>query len=200
MHSPIKIHIHKKTLVSTKRQIRHDERSDWKKICVISYQKSEELFFEIGGGPIRTDADFAKALFDSFGDGYYSCIFWRKGVKGFRKFINVACGVDGYFMQFKAAVYKNRKKRNKIEDYEYVKMLYMQETEFDEKNLLWEKLRKLENAIESSSDNTSLPFPYLKSLQPRYKPHGYNDSYVGREKEVIVKPKIEQEEGLSGFW
>ena len=70
MPQPILIRIHKKTLVPTKRRIKHNARSDWKIKGKIDYEDSEQIFFVLGG-LIKTDAQFAKALFDDFGPGEY---------------------------------------------------------------------------------------------------------------------------------
>ena len=109
MPQPILIRIHKKTLVPTKRRIKHHTRSDWKIKGKIDYEDSEQIFFVLGG-LIKTDAQFAKALFDDFGPGEYMCIYWRKGMKGFRNFINLKCFEDGYFQQTKPSVYKSSNK------------------------------------------------------------------------------------------
>ena len=83
---PIRLLIRKKTLVPTKYQLKHQYRSDWKKVCSIDYEKSREIFFELGG-PVKTDGQFAKVVFENFGEGEYSVIYWCKGRKGFRSFI-----------------------------------------------------------------------------------------------------------------
>jgi hypothetical protein len=109
MLQPILIRIHKKTRVPSKRRIKHDSRSDWKIKGKISYEDSQEIFFVLGG-LIKTDAQFAKALFNDFGSGEYMCIYWKKGMKGFRNFINLICHKEGYFMQTKPSVYKSSNK------------------------------------------------------------------------------------------
>jgi len=98
MPQPILIRIHKKTLVPTKRQIKHHTRSDWKIKGKIDYEDSEQIFFVLGG-LIKTDAQFAKALFDDFGPGEYMCIYWRKGMKGFRNFIIDEASDERFYLQ-----------------------------------------------------------------------------------------------------
>lgn len=97
MHNPIILLIRKKKLVPTKRQIKHQERSDWKLPCKVSYEQSAEIFFEIGGGPIRTDAQFAALILKDFGPGEYSILDSRKGRKGFKRFIQFIVKSNGYF-------------------------------------------------------------------------------------------------------
>ena len=60
MHNPIMLLIRRKTLVPSIRQIKHQYRNDWKLIWKVPYWKSAELFYEIGGGPIKTDAKFIR--------------------------------------------------------------------------------------------------------------------------------------------
>jgi len=135
--------------VPTKRRIKHHSRSDWKIKGKIDYEDSEQIFFVLGG-LIKTDAQFAKALFDDFGPGEYMCIYWKKGMKGFRNFINLKCFEDGYFMQIKPSVYK-------------------------------------------SSNKPKGPYPYLASIQQRYKIHEFEE-YESRDY------KDESVDGGQGFW
>jgi hypothetical protein len=96
MPAPIKIRIHKKTLVPTKKQVKHSVRSDWKYIATIDYKKSAKLFYYIGEGPLKNDAQFAKVIFDNYGSGEYLLIYWKLGMKGFKKFMQVDCDAEGY--------------------------------------------------------------------------------------------------------
>src|SRR3989344_3667988 len=99
MPHPIRIAIHKKIEVPTKKQIKHDYRSDWKKVGVIDYSESPGIFSYLGKGEIWNDAQFAKLLLQNFSEGEYMCIFWRKGMKGFRKFIQVVCEANGFYQK-----------------------------------------------------------------------------------------------------
>ena len=79
----VKIRIRKKTTVPTKYQLNHQYRSDWKLVGVIDYEQSALVFNSIGNGPVRTEAQFAKLIYDNYGPGVYSCIYWQQGKEGF---------------------------------------------------------------------------------------------------------------------
>jgi len=200
MHNPIILLIRKKTKVPTKRQIKHKERSDWKLIWKVGYQQSAEIFFEIGGGPIKTDAQFAALILKDFGKGEYSILDCKKGRKGLRSFIHFIVKPNGYFQQVKAGVYKN-KRREKLET-EYSRAKFEYQESKTEAN--WDELDKLQKKIDRA-DHAQGPYPILESLQPRYKEHKI-EGWEGFE-EIEVEEDEEQEEETSeevvqetGFW
>ncbi len=200
MHNPIILLIRKKTKVPTKRQIKHQERSDWKLIWKVSYQQSAEIFFEIGGGPIKTDAQFAALILQDFGKGEYSILDCKKGRKGFRSFMHFIVKSDGYFQQVKAGVYKNKRKENLETEYAKVKFEYQESR--SESN--WDELDKLQKKIDRS-DHAQGPYPILESLQPRYRMHKI-EGWEGNE-EIEVEQGEDQEEPNNeevvqdtGFW
>ena len=47
MSQPILLLIRKKTLVLTKKQIKHQYRNDWKLAWKVSYEQSAKIFFEL---------------------------------------------------------------------------------------------------------------------------------------------------------
>ncbi len=67
MPHPIRIRINKGTRVPTKRQINHQERTDWKTVGVIDYSESPGIFSYLGNGGISNDAQFARLLIENFG-------------------------------------------------------------------------------------------------------------------------------------
>ena len=74
--------------IGSKKQIKHQYRNDWKLLWKVSYEQSAKIFFEIGGGPIKTDAQFAALILQDFGAGEYSILDCKKGRKGFRSFMH----------------------------------------------------------------------------------------------------------------
>ncbi|MFA5259022.1 MAG: hypothetical protein WC402_03015 [Candidatus Pacearchaeota archaeon] len=166
MSKPILLVVRKKTKVLSRRQINHEFRSDWKLKCKVDYWRSRELFFEIGGGPIKTDAQFVKLVLEEFGEGEYSVIYWMKGRKGFRSFIHFIVDSEGYFKQVKAGVYKNKRKLN-LED-EYCRAKFEYQESKTESN--WDEMQNLQKKIDRA-DHAQGPYPILESLQPRYRVH-----------------------------
>ena len=91
------LRIRKKTKVPTNYQLNHQWRSDWKGCWTIGYSESGKIFKAIDGrGVIESDAQFAKVLYNNFGEGIYSGIFWRKGQKGITSFIFLEITNDGF--------------------------------------------------------------------------------------------------------
>lgn len=213
--------IRKKFEVPTIRQYNHKFRSDWKLMTVMNNDDCFRVFKFVGGGPVATDAQFARELVINYGVGEFSCLISRKGVKGFRRFIMLKCADNG-FMQIKPGVYKPAKKEDLKGD------LYSIETELkyvkdrERKEYLEQQYRQVERAYFSES-GTALPSPYLKSLQPRYKAHSY-EGYLLEDNEPeklkteirsdeleglpvfepedysIFKEDIKQEEGMDALW
>ena len=200
MHNPILLVVRKKTKVLSRRQINHEFRSDWKLKCKIDYWRSRELFFEIGGGPVKTDAQFIKLVLEEFGDGEYSVLYWMKGRKGFRSFIHFIVKPNGYFKQVKAGVYKNKRKE-KLE-VEYVRAKFDYQEMKSEAN--WDEMQNLQRKIDRA-DYAQGPYPILQSLQPRYREHKI-EGWEGLE-EIEVEQDDEPEESNdkesvqeTGFW
>jgi hypothetical protein len=195
MSKPILLLIRKKTLVLTRRQIKHEYRNDWKLICKVDYQKSAEIFFEIGRGPVKTDAQFVALIFQDFGEGEYSVLDCKKGRKGFRSFIHFIVDSEGYFKQVKAGVYKNRRKLDLQDEYARAKSEYQESK--TESN--WDELDELQKKIDRS-EHAQGPYPYLESLQPRYRVHrieGFENREENEEQEENNNEEVDQE---PGFW
>jgi hypothetical protein len=158
--------IRRKTLVPSIRQIKHQYRNDWKLIWKVPYWKSAELFYEIGGGPIKTDAQFIRFILEEFGEGEYSILDCRKGRKGFRSFMHFIVDSEGYFKQVKAGVYKNKRKFDLEAEYNRAKFEYQEMR--SEAN--WDELDELQKKIDRA-EHAQGPYPILQSLQPRYRVH-----------------------------
>lgn len=200
MHNPIILLIRKKTLVLTKKQIKHQYRNDWKLAWKVSYEQSAEIFFEIGGGPIKTDAQFAALILQDFGAGEYSILDCKKGRKGFRSFMHFIVKSDGYFQQVKAGVYKNKRKENLETEYSRANFDYQE----SKSECNWDELQNLQRKIDRA-DHAQGPYPYLESLQPRYRSHQI-EGWKGNE-EIEVEQGEDQEEANNeeavqetGFW
>lgn len=192
--NPITISIRRKTPVPTRRQISHQYRNDWKPIYKIDYSDSIALFKEVGNGPIVTDADFARAIYKDLGPGEYSCIYWKKGKKGFSSLIMLKYDENG-FRQVKPGVYKPRKKLNKKQELDMIEMEMKYTNDESKKEILWDQYVKTERAYLSEA-GTSLPAPYLRSLQPRYKPHSYRGDLIVEEAEEQETQKETVEDSL----
>ena len=198
MPRPIRIRINKGTLVPTKKQIKHEERTDWKTVGVIDYSESPEIFSYLGNGLIRTDAQFAKLLIENFGPGKYTCIFWRKGMKGFRRFIMLKCTPEG-FKQMKAEVYRNRRK--KFEKEQDLARLKQELKEFDnphEQEALLDEIKKTEESLDYEA-RAQWSYPYLESLPQRYKFHDY-EGYERDAEEAQEESDNEESVQETGFW
>ena len=198
MHKPIFLLIRKKKLVPTKKQYKHQQRSDWKLPCKVNYEQSAEIFFEIGGGPIKTDAQFAALILKDFGPGEYSILDSRKGRKGFRRFIQFIVKSDGYFKQVKAAVYKNKRKEKLEAEYARAKFDYQEsKSEYN-----WDEMQNLQKKIDRA-DHAQGPYPILQSLQPRYREHKI-EGWEGLEEIEVEDEESEEphEENVqeTGFW
>jgi len=199
MHNPILLLIRKKTLVLTKKQIKHQYRNDWKLAWKVSYEQSAEIFFEIGGGPIKTDAQFAALILQDFGPGEYSILDIKKGRKGFRSFMHFIVDSKGYFQQVKAGVYKNKRKENLETEYSRAKFDYQEsKSEFN-----WDELDKLQKKIDRA-DHAQGPYPILQSLSPRYRSHqieGWEgNEEIEVEQENQEEPNNEEAVQETGFW
>ena len=221
MTAKIKVMIRKKVLVPSRRQIKHFWRNDWKLMTVMDCDDCARVFKEVGGGIIETDAQFARELVNNYGTGEFSCLLTRKGRKGFRRFIMLECGENG-FRQIKPKVYIPARKEDLKGDLDQIETQLKFEKDKDRKEYLEQQYRQVEREYFSES-GTALPAPYLKSLQPRYKSHSYegyrleddepeklkteitNDELEGLtefepEDYSNLKETFEQEEGMDAIW
>jgi len=199
MHRPIILLIRKKTLVASIRKIRHQYRNDWKLRYKISYEQSAEIFFEIGGSPIKTDAQFAALILKDFGPGEYSILSCMKGRKGFRNFMHFIVKSNGYFQQVKAGVYRNKRKDRLEAEYARAKFDYQEsKSEYN-----WDELQKIQRKIERA-DHACGPYPILESLQLRYREHkiegweGFEEIEVEETEDGQVYDREVMQE--TGFW
>lgn len=176
----IKLQIQRKTRVPTKHQIVHQERSDWKTFGYVEYADSVRLFRLINENAVmESDAQFAKWLYDKFGKGIYKVIYWKKGMKGFRNFILVRCNDNGTYVRLKKTrtpeeIDKMRAHRN-YEDLKKKHAVAIGETKAD----LEVDLKQEEEIMKAYGDDSKTPkrgpSPYLKSKQPVYSLHEYEN-------------------------
>jgi hypothetical protein len=200
MHKPILLLIRKAIQIPTKSQRRHLFTHRWEIIRKIGYQESQRIFSEIGGGPIRNDGQFAKLISESYGEGEYSVLSWMKGRKGFKKFIHLSVDSEGYFQQIKKArVYKPKRKFDLEAEYLRAKQEYLESrSEAD-----WDELQDIQRKIDRA-DHAQGPYPYLESLQSRYRAHqiegweGFDEIEVEQEDQE----EVNNEEAVQeiGFW
>lgn len=193
--NPISLLIQRKTKVPTKYQQVHLYRSDWRKIVKISYSESEQLFKNISGiGFIETDAQFCKWLFDNFGKGIYFLTAWRRGHKGFWSFMKVELKEEGFRRLPKNITKDELEKKREIEEMKGLKNKLSSASK--------EEIVEIKEDIEISEDVIGMIkddikeekkhkrgcYPYLKSTQPIYSFHSYedytqeknNEDFIGR--------------------
>ena len=175
MPDPILIHIYKKTLVRTKKQIRNNFRSDWKPVGIIDYDLSACLLQYISHGPIRNDAQFIKVILDNYGPGEYFLIYWRKGMRGFRKFMQFICDAEEY-QQTKASNPRwNAKKINLFLKIKKLKKLFRATTDEGERTYLRQEIGEYQRELDLPTRHPG-PYPYLKSIRRKFEPHGYDEA------------------------
>jgi len=89
--------VRKKTLVPTKRQLRHEFRSDWKQVLILNYQETYYLLNYFNpSSTISYIPQFADYIHNKFGNGEYSIIYEKKGQKGFKSFIHFILEEEGF--------------------------------------------------------------------------------------------------------
>jgi len=184
MTKEIRISIRKKTLVPTKRAIVHQWRSDWCRVGVIDYPQSRAVFKVIdGNGLIENDAQFAKLLFDNYGDGEYYCQAWCKGHEGFWNFMHVVCGKNGFFKRVEKRMTQEEKElRENVSEIRRLASQYKEVESEAEKADIVKEIDMLKDMVdldkEIKSGETSKrrgPYPWLKTTQPIYKEHEYEE-------------------------
>ena len=189
MPNPLKLLIQRKTKVPTKHQNVHLWRSDWIKKYMVDYSESRGMFNSIGGGVIETDAQFCKWIRDKFGNGIYLVIAWRKGRKGFWNFMKVELFEDKFRRLPKNPSPEEIELKNELSN---IKTL--------QKNKIYKsgtKKREVESEIQSTEEYTAEIrkeikntkkgcYPYLRSLQPIYGWHNYEDYKLKQREEEFV--------------
>ena len=188
---PILILIRKKVRVPTKFQLKHKWRSDWKKVGKIEYNQCQQLFKPCGG-IVGTDAQFAKFLYDNFGTGIFSTVYWKKGLAGVHAFMKVELYADGFRRlpktktqeqwEMEKARRRILKLKNKIKkndgDFDELK------SEIDEIREDYDMSKEIETMTSSRHSGVS---PYLKSTIPIYKFHAYEE-YIPDDNIKQVEP------------
>src|SRR3990167_1722810 len=185
MMTPIQLRIRRKTLVPVN-GIVHKFRSDWVHVGKISYVDAHRLFKRLGGGPILYDYEFAKFLYDNFGEGIYSVLAWKRRHSPFWGFFMVELRDNG-FMRLKKSKSSEQRDNEKLKR----RMMKMKKTLNNTTNVM-EKMRtqeELDDLLEESDMNRELieiereltksgPYPYLIQTHPVYRFHSYNQSTI----------------------
>lgn len=179
---PVSLLIQRKTKVPTKHQIAHMYRSDWKKVGKINYEDSKRLFKNIENvGIIETDAQFCNWLLDNFGVGTYFISAWRKGHKGFWSFMKVEIKEEGFRRLPKNVSKDELEKKQEIQEQKELKKR-LATADKDEVVEIKEDLETsdevvkiIEEDMQESKKTKRGCYPYLKSIQPVYSFHSYED-------------------------
>ena len=180
------------------------------------YTDTTAMFKTIGNGPIETDAQFAKVLYDKYGPGIYSLIAINKGHSGFWSFWKVELTFEGFRNLHKTRNFVNFQKKKlfgkinglkrRLEKDEKNKTDQHKKLSEGEKEKIKNKLKSLKEVADtnfseedeefdkmlSEFDNSEKrgPFPYLKQLQPVYNFHVYQP----------LKIKDTNEAEINGLW
>lgn len=192
MMKPIHMRIRKKTKTPTKNNLIHKYRYDWKTVGVINYSQTPSLFKSIGGGPIETDAQFAKWLKENYGVGVYSVLAWRKGREGFWGFIKVECRMET-FTRLRKNKSSEKKEREKIvTEYNEMKQQMGILDDEDERKEMIEKMESMEGDLNVINELIDLdrtikygPGYYLKTIKPIFSEHLYDSLGVKESNEEV---------------
>jgi hypothetical protein len=205
----IMLRIRKKTLVPTKRAIKHQYRSDWITVGTVSYAESYPLFKFINGvSGLETDADLAKLIKKNFGTGIYSVLGFQKGRSGFWSFMKVECKENTFIRLSKTVTQEMKEAMQLHTEYNRLKTMFKQATSSDVKEDLSNQIHDLEEDLNLTKEIINLEkgktgcYPYLYSIKPVYREHSYEQKgYLEYEKnkrntikkeEKIPEPQIQQ--------
>jgi hypothetical protein len=189
---PLKIRIRKKEKVPTRRQRNHRYRSDWKCKLVLDYKDTYKLFNCFGFGPIKTDAQFCKLLYQELGPGIYHILAWSKGYEGFWSFGMYELRSDGFVRIKKEKTAERKEREENKREIRKLKKEIAETKDIEKANNLKEELadtKEFQDLLveideESNSHKRRGPTPYLKQKQPVYDFHEYEDINSNTEKEV----------------
>ena len=168
-------------------------RSDWPRVAHFDYSETPQIINSINGnGPIETDAQFAKYIYDNLGAGEYVVWAWCKGRKGTWCFLHLVCFDNGYFKRVCSEMTVEEKEFN-LNKREYVKVQRkMRESESDEERQeiqeeeqeLLDEMGTTKEMIEVEKETTRRgPGVYLKTTRPLYSEHQYEEFMVAEEQE-----------------
>lgn len=183
MARPIRVWIRQKVQVPSNSQVHHQQRSDWIRKAIITPEESFGVFRCINGtGLIANDAQFAKLIFDNFGQGEYSCIAWKHGQKGFWSFLHVICFEDRFKRVETGMTPEQKEAREQMTDYNRLKVQYSTAEDDNEKESILSEMRSTEDMLSVNQEIIKLskggrrgPYPYLKTTQPIFKEHEYEE-------------------------
>ena len=187
---PLLLIIRKKIRVPTKNQIVHQWRSDWKPIGKIQYKDSFSLLNAVNNtGLIKTDAQFAKLLYDNYGTGIFHVNAWRKGHVGIISFFFVELRSEG-FIRLKRNI--SRDEKEKLEDVAEFRRLkrLLADSAGEERVRIQKDLDDMQDVISMDTDIISMTRPsclytsqYLTSTKPVYKLHAYENYGINAKQE-----------------
>ena len=196
MARPIKLRFQRKTRVPTKNAIVHQFRSDWRFVGMIDYPLSIKVFKIIDGtGVIETDAQFAKLILVSFGPGEYIVKAWKRGHEGFWLFMHIICFTNGFFKRIERNISVDEKEaRVSVLDYKRLKSQLGSAESPNEKESIRQEIDSTEEMMSLNKEIAELtkgkkrgPYPYLKSIQPVYKEHEYQEYQREYKEEEIAQ-------------
>jgi len=194
MHKPIWIQIHKKIRVPSIRKIKHNFRSDWKQIIVLSYDDTNRLFAcQEMGGEIVSDVDFIQAIFNEFGEGDYYCLAGGKGFPHFWNFLMFRIDEDGNFIRTKSnTTFRKRRRIKRDSEIDMLESLKDKTSYMSDWDEIDEKIKevKWKESLEQSGE--------IKDRK-RFGPHPYLKITTRVHKLASVKP-IKKQEEEQGFW
>ena len=179
MPKPVKLLIQRKTKVPTKHQHIHQFRSDWKKVDMIDYEESKQLFNIIERrGIFVNDAQFCGWMREKYKPGIYFISAWRKGYKGFWSFMKVEILEDRFRRLRKSLNAEDKELEKEIREKQSLEMKKKSQTG-EERIETEEEIESSQEIIEdikkSKSDKKRGCSPYLKSCQPMYAWHSFED-------------------------
>ncbi|HVY01163.1 MAG TPA: hypothetical protein VHA12_00145 [Candidatus Nanoarchaeia archaeon] len=143
MQQALTLIIYKKTLVPTKRQIKHQYRSDWKLVEKLDNAWTESNLKCFGHGKIEWDSELIYLIHQRYGDGEYMISAFRKGRRGLYLFMKFICNASGFM---------RKKKKPKLK---FVGMKLNEET------------NELQEQYEEDESKSGCN-PYLRSNIPTY--------------------------------
>lgn len=158
------------------------EMFSYNEVLKLNYVDTHSLFYKSSGGPIKTDAQFCKLIYDNCGEGEYLVLAFTKGKRGFYNFYHVMIHDYGFQRIKKRSAYQkenrdidleirhNKLKLNKINDNNEIKELHEEIDSLEEE-------KSLNKEIEQSWKKRAGPSPFLEQKKPVYQLHSYENIY-----------------------
>ncbi|MFW6026351.1 MAG: hypothetical protein ACOCRX_08410 [Candidatus Woesearchaeota archaeon] len=195
MRQPLTLIIKKKTTVPTKNQIKHSFRSDWIYIGKLGHNDTARML-KYFNGSIENDAQFCYFLYQTFGSGIYLILATRKKRKGFWNFMKVELMSEGFRRLPKNKTEEDLEEQGIKRDINKKKRM-LKDTDITEteKQEIKEEIDELKEEYDTTKDiNKEIKqptkagcSPYLKSKQPMYYLHEYEDANKTEERKAEVQ-------------